>query len=128
MEKILLIEDDTQVCDLISRILCEASGYELLQATTGGEGLQKAHENPGIQVVICDIHLPDISGMAVISQLLTQYPHLLIIPCSGAPIEWDMADSRILDRLPKPFGLESLRGTVAAAVYQQRRRHTSTHV
>ena len=59
---ILLVSHDSPERDATTRILRQA-GYEVLQATTGGEALRLAGEGP--QMVILDVNLADINGIEV---------------------------------------------------------------
>ncbi|MDO8521512.1 MAG: response regulator [bacterium] len=68
-KKILSIEDDTFLLALLSGKLTE-SGYKVLTATTGADGLAKAKmEHPDI--ILLDVMLPDIGGFEVLEQLKT---------------------------------------------------------
>ena len=69
IKKILAIEDDTFLLSLLSGKLAE-SGYKVVTATTGAEGLAKAKlEHPDI--VLLDVMLPDIGGFEVLEKLKT---------------------------------------------------------
>ena len=66
-KKILAIEDDTFLLNLLSGKLSE-SGYKVITASTGTDGLAKARtEHPDI--VLLDVMLPDLSGFDVLEQL-----------------------------------------------------------
>ena len=65
--KILYVEDDPQSLRLVQKIL-EIMDYNFLAAADGETGLQVAlDEIP--DVILMDIHLPDISGLEVIRRL-----------------------------------------------------------
>ena len=60
---ILAIEDDPQIVRFL-RTTLTSSGYRLLEATTGGEGInQVALHHPDI--IILDLGLPDLDGLDV---------------------------------------------------------------
>ena len=65
--KILYIEDNFDNMTLVRRVL-EIEGYEVIQAETGKEGLEKAKINKP-DIVITDINLPDIDGYEVTDAL-----------------------------------------------------------
>ncbi|RME72772.1 MAG: response regulator [Chloroflexi bacterium] len=65
--RILYIEDNLDNMILVKRIL-EASGYEVINAETGSEGVSKA-EQLKPDLVITDINLPDIDGYEVTQRL-----------------------------------------------------------
>ena len=77
MPKVLLIEDSLENTILVERIL-EASGYEILQAATGEQGIQTAVEELP-DLVLIDIGLPDVDGHTVLT-LLRQIDELKNVP------------------------------------------------
>lgn len=65
--KILLIEDDVFMSDLLSQAL-ERAGYEVVGAKSGGEGVKKFEEaNP--RLILLDLILPDESGFEALRQI-----------------------------------------------------------
>ncbi len=67
MEKILLIEDDKSYIENI-KILLEEEGYDVIAAENGLDGIDIT-KNEEIDLVICDIMLPDIDGYTVLKEL-----------------------------------------------------------
>ncbi len=67
MKKILIIEDDKFLRELIARKL-EREGYEASEAVDGEEGFKKIKaENPDL--VLLDLILPGIDGFEVLSKM-----------------------------------------------------------
>lgn len=63
MAKILVIDDESQLVDMVQMRL-EASGYEVVTARDGQEGLDKAKsENPDL--IMCDVMMPKVDGYKV---------------------------------------------------------------
>jgi DNA-binding response OmpR family regulator len=81
MKKILIIEDDKFLRELIARKL-EKEGYEVLEAVDGEEGFKKVHdEKPDL--VLLDLILPGIDGFEVLSKIkddvsLSQIPVIVL--------------------------------------------------
>ena len=74
---ILVIEDDVPSLELMTYLL-QAFGYTALSARDGAEGLEAVrHKVPDL--VICDVHLPNIDGYEVARQL-KRHPTLRMIP------------------------------------------------
>mgnify|MGYP003366202013 CR=1 FL=1 len=63
--KILIVDDDKEIVELLS-IYVKNEGYEPIQAFTGKEALTKIATNPGIDLMILDIMMPNMSGIEVI--------------------------------------------------------------
>ena len=68
--KILLVEDNEKNMKLFRDVL-RAAGYETLEATTGGQALKLAVQNVP-DLVLLDVGLPDIDGVAVLGRLRTE--------------------------------------------------------
>ena len=65
--RILIIEDDQPSLELASYLL-HAGGHEVLSASVGDAGLALAlRERP--DVVLCDLHLPELDGLAIARHL-----------------------------------------------------------
>ena len=74
---VLVIDDDPNVQDLMSRLLSK-EGFRVETASTGEQGLKKAAE---IQpdVITLDVMMPSMDGWAVLSELKSR-PELADIP------------------------------------------------
>ena len=67
MAKILIIDDDPDICRLLGQFLGQ-QGYEVASASNGSEGLIAATAfNPDL--IICDLDMPELDGQGVISAL-----------------------------------------------------------
>lgn len=65
--RILLIEDSSTYRELATMLL-EADGHSIIPARTGGEGVRlAASERPDL--ILTDMHLPDMDGFQVIQRL-----------------------------------------------------------
>ena len=103
-KRILLIEDDEMLANLISYKL-EKSGYEVLRAETGQEGLDLIFkEKP--DVVLLDLVLPVLNGFKVLEELEAKklIPRLpvIVLSNSGQPVELKrMFEYKVRDYLIK---------------------------
>jgi DNA-binding response OmpR family regulator len=116
---VLLVEDDELVRDAMTRILVR-EGYLVLTAACGHDaiGLLKTPLSP-IDVVLLDVHLPDVNGIDLCARLREMHPKLPVVVCTG---EADPDEAAELFRLGvhryfcKPIGVEELLATVEAAL------------
>ena len=67
MGKVLIIDDEKQILSLLSRII-GLEGYEVFQATNCKVGIKQLEQNDP-EVVLCDVCLPDGSGVELVSEL-----------------------------------------------------------
>ncbi len=67
---LLIIEDNEQNLYLM-RFLLEKSGYRVIEARTGRQGIELALQNK-VQAIILDIQLPEMDGYAVAGEIKRQ--------------------------------------------------------
>ena len=81
MSRILVIDDDQQIRELIREIL-ERASHTVFEADNGVAGLRKMLEET-VDVVVTDIIMPDKDGLETITELRKSYPEVRIIAISG---------------------------------------------
>ncbi len=81
MKKILIIDDDMDMCKLLSHFL-QRKGFETDTAYTGNKGLAKFKEE-SFDVVLCDFRLGDMDGVKVLTGLREINPSALVIIITG---------------------------------------------
>lgn len=81
MARILIIDDDVQILDILRQIL-ECEGYEVVDATNGKEGISLYRKKPA-DLIITDIIMPDKEGIETIIELKRDFPGVKIIAISG---------------------------------------------
>jgi len=105
---VLFIDDEVQMRRLI-RACLERNGYEVLEASTGEDGLAAAIDSqPG--VIILDLGLPDMDGMVVLRRL-REWSKVPVIVLSVRDRDSDKVsalDSGANDYLSKPFSTNEL--------------------
>lgn len=116
-EKILIVEDNPRNMRLLEMTL-RAKGYTLLTATDGGEALDMAvGERPDL--IIMDIQLPKINGLAVTKKLRKTpgFEDTPIIAITAYAMKGDR--ERAIEAgcnayLPKPINTRELPAVIAA--------------
>jgi CheY-like chemotaxis protein len=81
MARVLVIDDDDAVRGAI-RLILESNNYEIAAARDGRKGLAAA--GPDIDLVICDILMPQMDGIETIRKLRATRPDLPLIAISGS--------------------------------------------
>ena len=77
MNKVLIIDDEKQLRELLARII-GLEGYEVLQAEDCASGLKKL-EKFAPEVVLCDVKLPDGNGVDMVLRIKEQAPETEVI-------------------------------------------------
>ena len=67
MRRILIIDDDLDMCQLLSQFL-QRKGFETETAHTGHKGLEKFNESK-FDLVLCDFRLGDMDGRKVLQKI-----------------------------------------------------------
>jgi len=68
-KRILIIDDDDGVRDIIQISLEVAGGWEAITACCGSEGLQIARQTPQPDLILLDVMMPDMDGYQVLQHL-----------------------------------------------------------
>jgi len=87
--RVLVVDDDQVIVWIIQRALTKR-GYEIVTASTGEEGLERAHQLPP-DLVVLDIMLPGMDGYAVCRRLKTDAQtaaaKVILLSARGTPEE-----------------------------------------
>lgn len=115
-KRILIVDDDGDLCMQLGKIV-EFFGYEPVLAANLAEGRKHFHESH-IDVVICDLHLPDGMGTNFLHELHETKPDLPFIILTGYPTQETIRQTLIdggYTYLAKPVPLDQLRQIIAHA-------------
>ena len=81
MKRILIIDDDMDMCQLLGHFL-QRKGFETDTAHTGNKGLAKFNEDK-FDVVLCDFRLGDMDGRKVLQKIKEINPQAVVIIITG---------------------------------------------
>lgn len=81
MAKILLVEDDDLVRDMLAQVLLRAS-HQVISATDGEEATEILKTSEP-DIMVTDIIMPKKSGITLISEVKNKHPNMEIIAISG---------------------------------------------
>lgn len=116
---ILYIEDNLPTLKLIEHVLDRLPGVRLIPVMQGRLGIELARQHQP-DLIILDLHLPDLHGRDVLAQLkddpLTAAIPVVVISADATPAEIELLQTAGAARyLTKPVGIASLVDTVTAA-------------
>jgi len=108
-KKLLVVDDDIVALKATSRIL-QASGYDVTATTRPDEALHFISRDK-FKGVICDYHMPDQNGSAIIAAVQRQHPETRVLLITGyrddLP-EFLRKGKHAVRVLDKPFTLQGL--------------------
>lgn len=108
---ILIVEDDTQVRNAVVRIVLRL-GYKVLYAESGEQAIEIAERyKDQIDLLLCDVVLPGVSGPEVAQNLLATRPDTRVLYMSGYARDQLTQHTRALNSasfIQKPFLIEDL--------------------
>jgi two-component system response regulator HydG len=81
MEKILIIDDDKDLCFVLKRFLSK-HGFEVIEATSGKAALEIL-ENVEPDLILCDFRLEDMSGSSILRKIKEKNPLVPVIIITG---------------------------------------------
>ena len=118
-ELVLVVDDEAAIRQVTGQML-EAFGYRVLTASNGAEALEmfKA-QRAGISVVLTDMMMPVMDGLALIHALRQLDPDVRMIAASGIGVAAQIAratEAGVRYFIAKPYAAEPLLSTLTAAL------------
>ncbi len=117
--RILCVDDEISILKTLKRLFMD-SEYEVLTASSSGEGLDLLSSTQPIQVVISDYRMPGINGVEFLQEVCRTWPQTVRIVLSGyadtASIVSAINEGEIYKFIPKPWNDDELKITIANAL------------
>ena len=116
MKKVLVLEDESSIRGFIV-INLRRVGYEVVEAETGEEALEKLQQNSDVRVALLDIMLPGIDGFEVCRRIRAGNSRIGIIMLTARSQEMDKVTGLMTgadDYVTKPFSPAELTARVDA--------------
>jgi two-component system KDP operon response regulator KdpE len=116
MTRVLIVDDDPHLLRAL-HITLSARGYQIITATDGAAALAAASRTRP-ELIILDLGLPDLDGVAVIEGLRGWCPAPIIVLSARhtEPAKVDALDAGADDYVTKPFGMDELLARMRAAL------------
>ena len=112
MTRILLIDDDEVIAEIIRFYLKAKDSYEVLWAATAHEGLSMCRD--AVDLILLDVRLPDVNGIKLCSTLrsLTKAPILLVSCINDKNSIVEGLRNGADDYITKPFDCDELNARI----------------
>jgi two-component system phosphate regulon response regulator OmpR len=119
-ERLLLIEDDSRLADMVSEYLGKA-GFQVIHAENGRRGLA-LHGREPVDAVILDLMLPDADGLEICRMIRARSDSpILMLTARGDPMDRVVGlEMGADDYLPKPFEPRELLARLRAILRRRR--------
>lgn len=125
--RILVVDDEAHIRTTVRMALTKA-GYDVVEAEDGAKGIQsiKSGDNPLlVDMILCDMQMPNIDGIGAISFFLQQFPSVPVVVMTGHPdinTATKLMKQGVKDYLVKPIEKEKLLAVVENAVKHNGRK------
>ncbi len=117
---ILVVDDEEEIRQSLRGVLSD-EGFAVIEAGDGRRALELVRSGcPSL--VVLDVWLPEIDGIALLEQIKLERPDLpVIIICGHANIEAAVRATRLgaADFIEKPFSIETLLDSIGRAIGQR---------
>jgi len=118
--RVLVVEDEEKVRMLLNDAF-RAQGHEVTEATTGAEALDRLDKGE-FDLMVCDLGLPELSGLHVARWVKEFRPDLPVIIATGFSemiADEDYQKARIDQVIPKPYALADVLAKANALLAKQ---------
>jgi DNA-binding response OmpR family regulator len=119
VKKILVIDDEDDLCKLIQTCLEIMGGWQVITASSGNEGLKLAQVNLP-DAILLDVMMPDMDGLSTFKQLqsnpkISNIP-VILMTAKGRFVESKFTELGVKGVINKPFNPLKIADRVAAAL------------
>lgn len=117
MPKILIVDDDKDMCLLLERFL-RKKNYEVVVANSGKEALNVLFRN-NVHLVLCDYKLEDVTGAELLTSIRKEYadlPVIIITAYSDIKTAVDAMKKGAFDYVTKPLFPDEILLTIEKAL------------
>lgn len=123
MQKILVIDDDRDMCLLLKRFLSK-HGFEVIEANTAKKAYELL-ETPDFDLVLCDFRLDGTDGKSMLVKIKEKYPHVPVIIITGysdIKIAVEVMKLGAYDYITKPLFPDEIILTIRKALNDAQRK------
>jgi CheY-like chemotaxis protein len=110
--RVLIVDDEDHVRKMLTKVL---ANYDVIAVGSGAEALDTAMETKP-DLVITDIHMPDMDGYVLLKKLREFHPDLPILALSGFALDEDIREYGFDGFVSKPMDMKQFKSIVASAL------------
>lgn len=117
---ILVVDDEQDLCEMLVKIFYE-EGYVTDMANSGKDAIKKIREG-GVDFVLLDIMMPEMSGIETLQQIKAIRPGLPVVMITAYATLKTAQEAMSLgayDYITKPFNLECVREVIKHGLEEQ---------
>jgi two-component system, chemotaxis family, chemotaxis protein CheY len=89
MTKTVLVVDDSSTVRQQVAMALKQAGFAIMEAADGREGLATIESNPNIDMVVCDVNMPNLNGLEMLERVKSNGQHkslpILMLTTEGQP-------------------------------------------
>ena len=110
----LVVDDEPMVGQLVAKVL---AAHEVVAETSGRAALDRLRGDSNFDVILCDVMMPEVSGMDVYSQVAPELRCKIVFLSGGAFTDraQSFLDSVPNRRLSKPFDIDALTAVLVSS-------------
>ena len=109
MLRILCVEDDEKVRDVLSRFL-RTSGHQVREARDGQQAVRLVAQQP-FDLILMDLKMPNLDGISAFQEIRRTYPTMKVILTTGYQVDGELEEALLEGKaefLHKPFTFKDL--------------------
>lgn len=115
---IVVVDDELDNIAPLVTYLMDCNIYNISQFSDGKSAIE-AIKSKSVDVVLCDVRMPDMSGYEVLKWIKANYPNIIVIMMTGfGSVDDAMTAMRLgaFDYLSKPFDIQKAELTIRRAI------------
>ncbi|MBB5045284.1 CheY-like chemotaxis protein [Rhodopseudomonas rhenobacensis] len=118
MARVLIADDEESMRVMVARAIA-LDGHDIVTAQDGAEALEILNDKGAFDLLLTDIKMPIMDGIALALAAAQQFPGLTIVLMTGFADQRERAsglDAIVSDVIRKPFSVAEIRAAVAKAL------------